>query len=64
MRRARSTHKGTQAHRNRVAVQLARYLALHLVNVVVTLAWGTDANVVKTNSDSDPDLVPRSLDYR
>jgi hypothetical protein len=34
--------KGHPAHRNRVAVQLARYLALHLVNVVVTLAWGSD----------------------
>ncbi len=35
--------KGHPAHRNRVAVQLARYFALHLVNVEVTIAWGSDS---------------------
>jgi len=36
---------GHPAHRNRVAVQLARYFALHLVNVEGTLAWGSDTFV-------------------
>ena len=38
---------GHPAHRNRVAVQRARYFALHLVNVEVTLAWGTDTHFAR-----------------
>jgi len=47
---------GHPAHRNRVAVQLARYFALPLVNVEGTLAWGTDSVAVDRTRRFDCDL--------